>query len=188
MKYICKSDNLSIRKMMDCMADYALILKWLSDPIVLDYYEGRSNPYNIDKVLKKFAHKTKAESTVIPCIITNSTKDIGYVQYYKTGTENYSLSDEEAFQHLTSLYALDIFIGETNCWNKGIGTQIIQMLVNYLFDKKNADAIFIDPQTWNKRAIKCYEKCGFQAIKIAEKRELHDGEYKDSLIMVNMRK
>lgn len=40
MNYICETDNLSIRKMEDCLNDYTLLLKWLSDPIVLDYYEG----------------------------------------------------------------------------------------------------------------------------------------------------
>ena len=49
---------------------------------------------------------------------------------------------------------------------------------------ENADIIFIDPQTWNKRAIRCYEKCGFNPIMVAENRELHDDEPKDCLIMV----
>lgn len=42
---------------------------------------------------------------------------------------------------------------------------------------------FIDPQTWNKRAIRCYKKSGFIPMVVIKNREMHDGEYKDSLIM-----
>ncbi len=35
----------------------------------------------------------------------------------------------------------------------------------------------------NKRAIKCYEECGFKAIKILKKRELHEGQYRDNLVI-----
>ncbi len=80
-------------------------------------------------------------------------------------------------------HGLDIFIGETQFWNKCIGTKIIQMTIRYLFQNENADIIFIDPQTWNKRAIRCYEKNGFNPIMVVENRELHDDEPKDCLNM-----
>jgi aminoglycoside 6'-N-acetyltransferase len=43
----------------------------------------------------------------------------------------------------------------------------------------------MDPQTRNTRAIKCYKKCGFKKIKILPKRELHEGEYQDCLLIEN---
>jgi len=58
------------------------------------------------------------------------------------------------------------------------------MMNRYLFQDENADIIFIDPQTWNKRAVRCYEKSGFNPIMVAKNRELHDDEPKDCLIMV----
>ena len=36
-----------------------------------------------------------------------------------------------------------------------------------------------DPQAWNERAIRCYEKCGFKKVKLLPKHELHEGEYRD---------
>lgn len=56
-------------------------------------------------------------------------------------------------------------------------------MLSYLFLNENADIVFIDPQTWNKRAIRCYEKSGFTPMTVIKNREMHDGEYKDSLIM-----
>ena len=51
------------------------------------------------------------------------------------------------------------------------------------FRERNADIIFIDPQTWNTRAIKCYEKSGIASFKVIEKRKQYDAEYMGSLIM-----
>jgi len=52
-----------------------------------------------------------------------------------------------------------------------------------LFDVRQADSIYIDPATWNKRAIRCYEKCGFRYVKVLPARELSDDHYVDVLVM-----
>jgi aminoglycoside 6'-N-acetyltransferase len=78
---------------------------------------------------------------------------------------------------------MDLFIGEIDKWNRGIGTIVVMSMITYLFKNEKADILFIDPQTWNKRAIRCYEKSGFIPIVTIKNREMHDGEYMDSLIM-----
>ena len=74
---------------------------------------------------------------------------------------------------------MDQFIGESTYWNKGIGTQLVRAMVAYLIEEKGADRIVMDPQTWNERAIRCYEKCGFKKVKLLPENELHEGEYRD---------
>ena len=36
--------------------DASIISKWLTDPAVLRYYEGRDNPQPVEKVLDHFIH------------------------------------------------------------------------------------------------------------------------------------
>ncbi|MGM7684759.1 hypothetical protein ACSVDA_21865 [Cytobacillus sp. Hm23] len=36
------------------LKDNILLAKWLSNPIVLKYYEGRDNPFNVEKVNMEF--------------------------------------------------------------------------------------------------------------------------------------
>ncbi len=36
--------------------DASIISKWLTDPAVLRYYEGRDNPQSVEKVLDHFIH------------------------------------------------------------------------------------------------------------------------------------
>ena len=183
MKHLYQKDSISFRKMEDRLSDYKLLAKWLSDPAILEFYEGRDNPFDLEKVKEKYAHRTRGESDVTPCIIEFENHAIGYIQYYKVDAEEYQVQDKIDLERYSNPYGIDLFIGETNYWNKGIGTHIVKGMIDYLIENEKADVVFIDPQVNNKRAIKCYERCGFTTISVVEKRELHEGEYRDSLIM-----
>lgn len=183
MKYLFQNGDIGIRKMEDNIIDYKLMAKWLSTEELLDYYEGRSNSFDLEKVIKKFAPCAKGEEAVVPCLIEHNQKPIGYIQYFLIEHDGYDVGDDINMKNYRLPYGMDLFIGETDNWNKGIGTIVVRSLISYLFNNKNADIIFIDPQTWNKRAIRCYEKSGFIPMVVIKNREMHDGEYKDSLIM-----
>ncbi|MFC4664262.1 MULTISPECIES: GNAT family N-acetyltransferase [Oceanobacillus] len=78
---------------------------------------------------------------------------------------------------------MDQFIGETQYWDRGIGSLLIKSMVAYLINKKRINKVVMDPQAWNKRAIRCYEKSGFKKIKLLPCHELHEGEYRDCWLM-----
>lgn len=59
----------------------------------------------------------------------------------------------------------------------------MKLIIRYLFTERGVEDIYIDPQIANERAIKSYEKCGFNKIKVLHERELFDGEYKDTQLM-----
>ena len=40
-----QSGNLKVRELEE--KDKFLLLKWLSNPLVLEFYEGRDNPFNL---------------------------------------------------------------------------------------------------------------------------------------------
>lgn len=153
--------------------DAAYLAKWLSDPKVLEYYEGRDNPFTIDQVKEKFY---KENDTVNRNLVLVHNSPVGYIQYYRLDSENvknYGYHDEEV------IYGLDQFIGEVNHWGSGLGTKLVTLMKEYLFNVLNVDRIVMDPQTWNTRAIRCYEKCGFSKVKLLPKNEWHEGEYRD---------
>lgn len=183
MQYLCKGERIAIRKLEDCPADFELLAKWLSDPAVLTYYEGQDNAFDRAKVEKKFGPRARGEEPVTSCIVEAGEQAIGYCQFYRIDPEGYNTRGRIAFSPFTAPHGIDLFIGETGKWNKGFGSLIVQELLTYLFNTEHADVVFIDPQTWNTRAIRCYEKCGFLPIAIIERRELHNGEYKDSMIL-----
>lgn len=183
MKYLFENGDIGIRNMEDNIMDYSLMAKWLSTEELLDYYEGHSNSFDLEKVIKKYAPRAKGEEAVVPCLIEYNQKAIGYIQYFPIEPDEYDVGDSVNMKSYGVAYGMDLFIGETDNWSKGIGTIVVRSLISYLFNNENADTIFIDPQTWNKRAIRCYKKSGFIPMVVIKNREMHDGEYKDSLIM-----
>jgi len=57
-----------------------------------------------------------------------------------------------------------IFIGNKNYWNKGYGTEAMNLLLDYGFNLLNLNNIMLRVYSFNKRAINCYKKCGFKEI------------------------
>ena len=154
--------------------DRYLLAKWLSDPTVLEYYEGRDNAFDLGKVNKTFYPEGDRKGK---CIAEYEGSAIGYCQYYPIDEGErklYGYTDETEI-----IYGIDQFIGETAYWNKGIGTKLVTSMVEFLTKHKQADRVVMDPQTWNERAIRCYEKCGFNKVKLLPENELHEGEYRD---------
>ena len=179
--------SILIRKMLDSADDYALMVKWLSNPVVCEYYEGKTKPLDLEMVKAKFAHRARGESRVTVCIIEYDNQAVGFIQFYPTEIDEYCESKIIDMSRYSNPHGIDIVIGEPDFWNKGIGTNVIRLTIQYLFQQRNADIIFIDPQKWNVRAIRCYEKSGFIPQVEIEKKELHDDEYIDNLVMCIIR-
>ncbi|QED46707.1 GNAT family N-acetyltransferase [Cytobacillus dafuensis] len=164
--------KLNVRKLEK--KDNYLLAKWLSDPKVLEFYEGRDNPFDLEKVNTEFYNPN---DDVNGCIIEFEGVDIGYIQYYELDDET---REKYGYSKNTEvIYGIDQFIGEPAYWNKGIGTILVHSMVEYLIIEKHADFVVMDPQVCNERALKCYEKCGFKKVKLLPKNELHEGEYRD---------
>ena len=56
---------------------------------------------------------------------------------------------------------LGIMIGERDYWDKDYGTDAVTALVNHIFLQTDIERIYLKTLDWNKRAQKCFEKCGF---------------------------
>lgn len=111
--------DLPIRLMRDELADCEIMAKWLSDPLVLEFYEGRDRPLSLEQVQPEYAPYIRGEQDVIPCLIILQSEPIGYVQFYLVGEESrkpYGLAADEG---LESVYGIDQFIGQVSCWNRG---------------------------------------------------------------------
>lgn len=162
MQVVCRDNEISIRYLEKNDKDIKCLYDWLNNEKVFEYY-GDSNEKSLDFVKQKYENKIE-DKIMFPCIIEFDKKNIGYIQFYYANSENYDLS-QELFEKLADkndrVFAIDVFIGEDDYRNRGIGTRAIKLLINTLFEKYDADIILIDPKTNNGRAISCYKKCGF---------------------------
>ena len=174
--------GLAIRLMRDELQDYELMSKWLTDERVLEFYDGRDNPSDLDRAVTKYSPRVLGEEKVVPCILEHDDTPIGYMQYY--AVEEMGESGPEADG---PVLGIDLFIGEPDLWDRGIGTRALKMLVEYLFSDLHAVRVVIDPIVTNERAIRCYEKSGFKKVKVLPRHELHERELRDLWLMVRDR-
>lgn len=168
--------TLSVRHVM--LEDTEILSSWLTNPEVLQFYEGRDKPQSPEQVREDYIHDEKSGEH--KCIIEYDGKAIGYIQIYPLDEEWKALY---GYDRAENVWGMDQFIGDVTCWNKGIGTKLVEATVMYLIDSIGAEAIAMDPRVCNERAIRCYEKCGFQKIKILKEHELHEGKLEDCWMM-----
>lgn len=170
--FIIQNGHLTVRYLSE--TDKGLLVKWLSDPEILQYYEGRDHPHDEGKVARHFFED---DEDVVRCVIEYDGSPIGYLQFYEVDEVEREIYGYDDFAE--TIYGMDQFIGESAYWNKGIGTELVRSVVAYLMAEKGAHRIVMDPQTQNTRAIRCYEKCGFEKVKLLPNHELHEGKYRD---------
>lgn len=80
-----------------------------------------------------------------------------------------------------------LFIGEKSCWNKGYGTEVMQVLLRHGFETLNLNRIFLRVDADNSGGIRAYEKAGFIHEARLRQADFRDGKYRDELIMSVLR-
>lgn len=82
---------------------------------------------------------------------------------------------------------IGIMIGNEDFRNRGYGTDALEVLIRLIFSEMNLYKIKLDVFSFNKRAIHCYEKCGFHIEATLKDELFRDGRYHDILRMVRFR-
>lgn len=183
MAVIFGDQRIKVRELRDSSDDYTLFTSWLSDLDVCEYYEGRTKPFSYDMVVEKFQERAKGIDPVTVGVIEYEDTSVGFVQFYPSEPGEYHESDVIDRSKYRLAYGMDIVIGDKNYWNKGIGTHTMQLMTEFLLSEMKADILLIAPQSWNKRAVSCYEKSGFKELKVIKDMELHDDDYMDGILM-----
>ena len=155
--------------------DAPALAAWLNDARVLAFYEGRDRAHTPEMVRAHFYRTDR----VLRMIAWLGGRRIGYLQMVP-------LSDAERAEYdckAPCACGIDLFIGEPELWNRGLGRQMVAAALGWLFDTCGAQAAYLDPREENMRAIRCYEACGFMRKKRLPAHELHEGMYRDCVLM-----
>ncbi|WP_242031817.1 hypothetical protein [Aphanizomenon flos-aquae] len=75
-------NEITIRPMKNHIHDYQLMEKWRSDEKVLQFYGGRDDSYDLEKVIETYQPRILGKEAMIPCIFLYQNLEIGYLQYY----------------------------------------------------------------------------------------------------------
>ncbi|MBU1164871.1 GNAT family N-acetyltransferase [Patescibacteria group bacterium] len=121
-------------------------VKWLKDKEVTQFLSvGPITLEKEKKLLRKmikskdqytFAIETKEGKHIGGCALNNIVKEAKHAEF-------------------------GIIIGDKASWSKGYGTDALELLLNFGFNRLKLKRIYLRCIEYNKRGIRCYEKCGF---------------------------
>ena len=162
--------------------DVARLVAWLRDPEVGAWWHGVTETYDDAFVLGHMLNDD--EPHVTKAIVELDERPIGFQQWYPLAEEPEALA-EYSLTAADAAFGIDQFVGESRLHGRGIGTRQVRAVVGWLLGPNGPAArrVFTDPVVENTRAVRCYEKAGFEKVSILPHHEQIDGEPRDCWLM-----
>ena len=132
---------------------------WLARDHVREWW-GDERLHTLESVAAKYLPRILAEEHVTPWIALLGDRPIGYCQSYVVAGDDFWPDETDP-----GARGCDQFIGEAELLGRGLGTDIVRALVDTIFRDPAVTTIQTDPSPDNARAIRCYEKAGFRAVR-----------------------
>jgi RimJ/RimL family protein N-acetyltransferase len=143
-------------------------VEWFNDLQIAENLTFYSKVINVENE-KPFLNKLSNEHSY--SIIDNNTNEL---------IGNCSILE---LDNLNQTAEIAILIGNKNYWNKGYGLEALTLLLDYGFKALNLHNIGLKVYSFNKRAIKPYEKAGFKITGKRRESLLRGNERHDILFM-----
>lgn len=169
--------NLCLRTLQPQGNDFDVIYRWLTDERILKYFDARDRVRSRADIQAEFAPNAYEG----PLMILYEQRPIGFIdifQFTKSQKERHGISGAA-----NPVWAFDIVIGEIDYQGQGIGRRAITMVLRVLFESLHAKKVVLDTYTWNIRAIRCYEHCGFTITRVLPEHDLYEGSLVDDVFM-----
>ncbi len=76
-----------------------------------------------------------------------------------------------------------IIIGDKQYWSRGYGGDATTATLSFAFDDLGLHRVYLNTYSYNPRAVRCYETCGFSHEGILRKARYRHGTYHDIVRM-----
>jgi RimJ/RimL family protein N-acetyltransferase len=145
-------------------ADRPLLLEWLRRPHVSEWWEG---PYDAERVRAEFPDP---DVKVAQYLAHQGGRRVGFIQSYVVAGAGGGWWEGERDP---GARGIDQFLADSADLGKGLGTRMIAAFVARLFEDPAVTKIQTDPDPENARAVRCYEKVGFERVGLVETPDGH---------------
>ena len=146
-------------------------LRWYSDAEVARltrYQDGPMRPEEIERFFT--ARALGLESLSLAVHLRDGDRLIGTCALSQLDSDNGS-----ALYHIT--------IGEKDVWGRGYGTEATRLMLGHAFGRLNLHRIALSVFSFNERAIRSYQSCGFIIEGRAREAIWRDGRWWDEISM-----
>ena len=136
-----------------------MLHEWLQRPHVAEWWMPTPT---LEEAIEDFTPKTQPGYRVQAYIALESDRAIGYIQSYVVmGSGDGWWEGEQD----PGARGIDQFLANADQLGRGLGTAMVKAFVARLFEDPAVTHVQTDPNPRNARAIRCYEKAGFRAVK-----------------------
>lgn len=144
--------------------------KWVNDPIVRTYV-GVEFPETLEVIKKEWFSDIRDEKNIWLEIWHKENQiPVGLVGFFQ-------------ISNLHRRAELGIIIGESEYWGKGIGTEAINLIINYGFNTLNYRKILASVNTPNIRSLGMCKKIGFIEEGHQKDMDYIDGKWTDIILL-----
>jgi aminoglycoside 6'-N-acetyltransferase len=183
MTVIAERGDLVIRRMRDEDDEYQRIVEWRNRPHVREWWDPDDLDLTVEAASVEYSARTLPGSSTVSCIIEFRSRPVGYIQFYawdeyEEGAQTIGLPPADG------TWGLDIFIGEPDLIDRGIGSAAVDLLCGHLFDARGASSVRIVVAMDNARALRAYEKAGFRRMTRVLDTDTRGGSRVESWLLV----
>jgi aminoglycoside 6'-N-acetyltransferase len=175
--------DLSIRRLRPVDEDLMLLVRWRSAPHVRPWWDPDEQELDLEGARLEYLPEAVPDSLTTLCIIELRGEPIGFIQFYRWA----SYPDDAAEVGIPfdeSTWGIDVMIGEEGLVDRGLGSGAVDLLCTYLEEERGATAVVLTTSVENHRAIRAYEKVGFERRGQVFDTDTKDGERVLSWLMV----
>jgi RimJ/RimL family protein N-acetyltransferase len=136
--------------------DWSHLLRWNNDPEVLYGSEGDDvSGYGLSQLQQIYRSVCQAAFCFI---IEADGAPVGECWLQRMNLER--ILERHPGQDCRRI---DLLIGETAYWGRGLGTEVVRLLVGFAFEQEGADRMFAcDVAEDNQASLRVFQKVGFQ--------------------------
>jgi len=145
--------------------------EWFNDLEVAIFLETISSVITLDNEKKGIER------------MTSSSNDYPFAIVVKKNDQLIGNCGLHRVNFIQGTATLGIFIGDKAYWSKGFGREAVQLVLDFGFNILNLHNIMLYVFEYNKRGIKCYERCGFKEIGRRREARRVGGKWYDSVLL-----
>jgi len=137
-------------------------------------FSGRTCPLTREELVtwiqETWKERKKEKSFTFGIISNENSLLIGYIKLI-------------ILNHISRRGKLSIGIFNPSYRDKGLGTETVNLIIEYSFSTLNLLSLELNVFKNNPRAINCYTKIGFKKVGFRRKADYVNGEFLDDLVM-----
>jgi aminoglycoside 6'-N-acetyltransferase len=183
---IAGEGTLVIRRLRDDPGEYERMVRWRNSPHVREWWDPDDPPSTLAGVTEKYRPTTATDSATTSAVIELAGRPVGFIQFY--GWSSYAEEAREiGMPFAEGTWGLDVFIGEQDMVGRGVGSRAVDLLCRHLFTDRAATTVALACSVDNARAIRAYEKAGFEKRGSVLDTDTRGGRRVESWLMVRDR-